>query len=283
MALLLGVAATNIVGNPFAKTTSALTKKLLQISVVGLGFGMNVSEAIAASSKGLLLTVITLASALLFGWLVGRWLKVDQKINTLITSGTAICGGSAIAAMSPVVGAEPKQTSVALGTVFLLNALALLLFPIIGHLLHLDQQQFGIWAAVAIHDTSSVVGAASKYGAEALQIATTVKLARALWIIPLTIIASFIYRGQSRKIKFPLFILWFVVAIVLNTYVAPLQSLSPFLVKLAKALLVLCLFLIGSGLNRKMLATVGFRPLLLGIAVWVLLSVLSLVFVMNLI
>jgi len=268
VALLMGLAIAQFVGHPYLHLNHKATHLLLQISVVGLGFGMNVTSAIHAGSQGLLFTVASITGTLFFGYLFGKWLKIDRKTSYLIAAGTAICGGSAIAAISPVIKAEEKQISVALGTIFILNSLALFLFPFVGHLLHLTQTQFGLWSAIAIHDTSSVVGAASKYGTEALQVATTVKLARALWIIPLSLLSSF----DKKKVKIPLFIGFFIVAMVLNTYVPFVQEYGHYVVDISKAGLTLTLFLIGCGLNAKVLRAVGIRPFVQGILLWVIIA-----------
>lgn len=268
VALLMGLVIAQFVGHPYLHLNHKATHLLLQISVVGLGFGMNVTSAIHAGSQGLLFTVASITGTLFFGYLFGKWLKIDRKTSYLIAAGTAICGGSAIAAISPVIKAEEKQISVALGTIFILNSLALFLFPFVGHLLHLTQTQFGLWSAIAIHDTSSVVGAASKYGTEALQVATTVKLARALWIIPLSLLSSF----DKKKVKIPLFIGFFIVAMVLNTYVPFVQEYGHYVVDISKAGLTLTLFLIGCGLNAKVLRAVGIRPFVQGILLWVIIA-----------
>lgn len=268
VALLMGLVIAQFVGHPYLHLNHKATHLLLQISVVGLGFGMNVTSAIHAGSQGLLFTVASITGTLFFGYLFGKWLKIDRKTSYLIAAGTAICGGSAIAAISPVIKAEEKQISVALGTIFILNSLALFLFPFVGHLLHLTQTQFGLWSAIAIHDTSSVVGAASKYGTEALQVATTVKLARALWIIPLSLLSSV----DKKKVKIPLFIGFFIVAMVLNTYVPFVQEYGHYVVDISKAGLTLTLFLIGCGLNGKVLRAVGVRPFVQGILLWVIIA-----------
>jgi len=213
---------------------------------------------------------------------MGRWLNVDKKTSYLISSGTAICGGSAIAAISPVIKAEEKQISVALGCVFILNSIALFAFPVIGHYFNLSQTQFGLWCALAIHDTSSVVGAAAKFGPHALEVATTVKLARALWIIPVAFASTFIFKNKSKKISIPYFIGLFILAMVANTYIASVSVISPYIMLIAKAGLTLTLFLIGAGLSRKVLASVGFRPLLQGIALWIAISATALYAVMHL-
>jgi uncharacterized integral membrane protein (TIGR00698 family) len=280
IALALGLALALTVGNPFASRTSKPTKLLLQASVVGLGFGMNLQKVVQAGRAGILFTVATIAGTLLLGFLLGRAMHINHTTAHLISSGTAICGGSAIAAVGPVVGASDEEMSVALGTVFILNSVALFLFPPIGHQLGLTQTQFGIWAAIAIHDTSSVVGAAARFGAEALQIATTVKLARALWIVPLTLGTALAFKQRSTKIAVPWFILWFLVASVIRTYVnGPWDSV----VYVARVGLTITLFLIGAGLSRKSIAAVGARPLLLGVILWIVISSVSLFAVMRLI
>lgn len=271
VALLLGLVIALFVGHPFLHLNHKATHILLQLSVVGLGFGMNAGSAFKAGKEGILFTVASITGTLLFGILLGRLLKIEKKTSTLIACGTAICGGSAIAAISPVIKAEEKQISVALGTVFLLNSIALFLFPVVGHLLHLSQTQFGLWAAIAIHDTSSVVGAAGKYGPQALEVATTVKLARALWIIPVAVLAALFFKTGKQKIKIPYFIGAFIGAMVLNTYL-PMPVVSHVLVQASKVGLTLTLFLIGSGLSRQVLRNTGVRPLLQGILLWGLIS-----------
>jgi uncharacterized integral membrane protein (TIGR00698 family) len=281
IALALGLALALTIGHPFPQRNAKMTKILLQASVVGLGFGMNLQKVVEAGRTGLVFTIATIAGTLVLGYLAGRAMKVDGKTAHLISSGTAICGGSAIAAVGPVVEASDEQMSVSLATVFILNSVALFLFPPIGHALGLTQQQFGVWAAIAIHDTSSVVGAAAKYGAEALQIATTVKLTRALWIVPLTLATAFFFKRQkAAKLTIPWFILGFVVASIVRTY---LPTLAPWdvLVHLAKIGLTVTLFLIGAGLSRRSLANVGVRPLVLGVFLWVVISCVSLYAVLG--
>jgi uncharacterized integral membrane protein (TIGR00698 family) len=207
---------------------------------------------------------------------MGKFLKIEKKTSYLISGGTAICGGSAIAAISPVIKAEEKQISVALGTIFILNSIALFLFPVIGKALNLSQTQFGLWCAIAIHDTSSVVGAASKYGTQALEVATTVKLARALWIIPVAFLSTLIFKNKGGKIKIPYFIGFFVLAMIVNTYVPFVQRYSHYVTGIAKAGLTLTLFLIGCGLSRKLLQSVGFKPLIQGVGLWVIISAAAL-------
>jgi uncharacterized integral membrane protein (TIGR00698 family) len=283
VALLLGLGIALFVGHPFLQLNHKATHILLQVSVVGLGFGMNAASALQAGKDGFLFTVVSIAGTLTAGLLLGRWMGVDRKTSLLISGGTAICGGSAIAALSPVIKAEDRQVSVALGVVFILNSVALFLFPVVGHWLGMSQLQFGLWSAIAIHDTSSVVGAAGRYGPEALQIATTVKLARALWIIPVSLLAAFFFNGRRAvghtagttgdraKIKLPYFIGLFVVAILLNTWL-PIQGLSKVIVGASHAGLTLTLFLIGSGLSRQVLKNTGVKPMVQGVMVWALIA-----------
>lgn len=282
VALLMGLVIAQFVGHPYLHLNHKATHILLQVSVVGLGFGMNVGSALRAGREGILFTVFSIAGTLIAGFLAGRWLKIEKKTSYLIAAGTAICGGSAIAAISPVIKAEEKQISVALGTIFILNSIALVLFPVIGHALGLSQTQFGLWAALAIHDTSSVVGAASKYGSHALEVATTVKLARALWIIPVALLSTLAFKSDSRKVKIPYFIGLFVLAMIVNTYVPGMAAFSHYAVLIAKAGLTLTLFLIGCGLSRKTLRAVGFRPLIQGIVLWAGISAAALWAVMTL-
>lgn len=282
VALLMGLIIALFVGHPYLKFNNKATQILLKISVVGLGFGMNVHSALKAGKEGILFTVVSITGTLVFGYFLGRILKIDKKTSYLISTGTAICGGSAIAAVSPVIKAEEKQISVALGAVFILNSIALLLFPFIGHQLHLSQTQFGLWSAIAIHDTSSVVGAASKYGAQALEIATTIKLARALWIIPVAFLSTFLFKNKNSKIKIPYFIGFFIVAMVINSYVPLVQQFGHYLVSIAKAGLTLTLFLIGCGLSKKVLQSVGIMPLLQAVILWILISLTALWAVISL-
>jgi uncharacterized integral membrane protein (TIGR00698 family) len=280
VALFIGILFVNIIGNPFRQWSSKATKILLQISVVGLGFGMNIHEALKAGKEGILFTVISISGTLILGYLLGRLLKIDRKTAHLISSGTAICGGSAIAAIAPVIQADEKQISVSLGTIFILNSIALFLFPVVGHYMQLSETQFGLWCAIAIHDTSSVVGAANKFGPQALAIATTVKLARALWIIPISLVMPIAFKSGKEKIKIPWFIAFFILAMLANTYVPYMAAVTPYLVSFSKAGLTLTLFLIGSGLSYHTLKTVGIRPLLQGIILWVTISVAALYAVM---
>ncbi|HXH40617.1 MAG TPA: putative sulfate exporter family transporter [Thermoanaerobaculia bacterium] len=281
IALALGLALALTLGHPFPTRNSKATKLLLQASVVALGFGMNLQKVVEAGRTGIVFTIVTITGTLLLGFLLGRAMRISGTTAHLISSGTAICGGSAIAAVGPVVNASDEEMSVALGTVFILNSIALFVFPMIGHRLGLTQPQFGVWAAIAIHDTSSVVGAAAKYGADALQIATTVKLTRALWIVPLTLATAFFFHRKSTRLSIPWFVLWFVVASVIRTYVAAPAELWPTVTMLARMGLTITLLLIGAGLSRKSIAAVGARPLLLGIILWIVISCVSLFAVMR--
>ena len=278
IALLFGILFVNIFGKVLE--TDSFVKKLLQYSIVGLGFGINLNTAIEAGSQGFLFTVSTIALVMIFGLFLAKILKIDKTIAQLISAGTAICGGSAIAAVAPILKANSKQTSVALGIVFVLNAVALFIFPEIGHFFNLTQNQFGIWSAIAIHDTSSVVGAASKYGNEALQIATTVKLARALWIIPLAFLIS-IFTKSEGKIKIPYFIGFFVLAILAGTYLPFLQNFNSIISEISRDTLKVALFLIGAGLSLQNLKNIGIKPLLLGIILWIFISSISLYAVLQ--
>ena len=276
IALLMGLIIAQFIGHPYLHLNHKATHILLQVSVVGLGFGMNVTSALKAGKEGILFTIVSIIGTFVIGFFMGKFLKIEKKTSYLISAGTAICGGSAIAAISPVIKAEEKQISVALGTIFILNSVALFLFPFIGHQLNLSQSQFGMWCAIAIHDTSSVVGAASKYGPQALEIATTVKLARALWIIPVAFLSTFIFKNKDSKIKIPYFIGLFVLAMIANTYIPFVQQYNHYLTNIAKAGLTLTLFLIGCGLNRKTISSVGFKPLIQGVILWVIIATAAL-------
>ena len=283
VALLMGLIIAQFTGHPYLHLNHKATHLLLQISVVGLGFGMNVHSALQTGKEGILFTMASIAGTLVFGYFIGKWFNIEKKTSFLISSGTAICGGSAIAAISPVIKAGEKQISVALGCVFILNSVALFIFPVIGHHLNLTQTQFGLWCAIAIHDTSSVVGAASKYGPRALEVATTVKLARALWIIPVAFLSSFAFKNNSKKIKIPYFIGLFILAMIVNTYIPAVAVISPVFIKIAKSGLTLTLFLIGAGLSRTVLLSVGFRPLLQGILLWVTISLAALYAIVHIV
>ncbi|RXK85873.1 YeiH family protein [Filimonas effusa] len=271
-ALLLGIGTAQFIGHPYLHLNHSITRLLLQVSVVGLGFGMNIYTAAAAGREGFGITAISIIATLTGGVVLGKLLGVEKKTAYLITSGTAICGGSAIAAVSPVIKAEEKQMTVALGTVFILNSAALFIFPVVGRWIGLNETQFGLWSAIAIHDTSSVVGAAAKYGPEALAVATTVKLARALWIVPVGVISALVFRQKKGSVKLPWFILFFIAAMLLNTYVPVIQAYGHYLVKLSHSGLTLTLFLIGSGLSAGTLRQVGFKPFIQGIVLWALIS-----------
>jgi uncharacterized integral membrane protein (TIGR00698 family) len=289
LALALGLAMALAVGNPFPDLNGAPTRILLQTSVVLLGFGMNLGSIYEAGKDGRVLTIVTIFGTLGLGYLIGKLFKVRGRISALISTGTAICGGSAIAAAAPGIEAEPEQISISLGTVFILNAIALFLFPFIGREVGLTQHQFGIWAAIAIHDTSSVVGAAAAYGSEALATATTVKLVRALWIAPVAMMLLLLYRRRypnaKARIAVPWFIVLFVLAAVARTY-APLwvqPSVFDALVNLAKAGMTVTLFFIGISLSLESVMTTRWRPLFQGATLWVIVSLSSLAAVLWLI
>ncbi|MGB0037231.1 MAG: putative sulfate exporter family transporter [Candidatus Acidiferrales bacterium] len=278
LALTLGILFGLIVANPFPQETRKASSLLLQGSVVALGFGMNLHEVLKAGRSGFLYTVCGLAFAILLGMSLGKLLRVRGNSSFLITAGTAICGGSAIAAIAPILHADEEEMAVSLGTIFILNSIALLIFPPFGHYLKLSQSQFGLWAALAIHDTSSVVGAASRYGAESLIVGTTVKLARALWIVPLAIATAAVKRSKST-IQFPWFILFFCLAAVLNTWLPTLSPYTKSLFGLGRLGLTATLFLIGSGISRATLRQVGWRPLAQGVLLWIAVGFASLCFI----
>lgn len=279
LALALGLVFGLSFIHPFHIESRHLSKFLLQASVVCLGFGMNLTQVVHAGRSGFFYTAISILFAMSLGALLGKLLLVGKRQSFLITVGTAICGGSAIAAMGPVMEANEEEMAVSLGTVFVLNSVALLLFPFIGWALHLTQTQFGLWSALAIHDTSSVVGAGAKYGPTALAVGTTVKLARALWIVPLAI-ATAMLRKSKAKVQLPWFILYFVVAAVLASYLPHwLPNSTPLfgsLNRLGKAGLTVVLFLIGTGISRQTLRQVGARPMIQGIALWIAVATASL-------
>ncbi|MGD0736321.1 MAG: putative sulfate exporter family transporter [Terracidiphilus sp.] len=275
IALVLGLIYGFSFVHPFHVEAKQLSKFLLQASVVGLGFGMDLHQVLQAGRSGFIYTAASISFALLLGWGLGRLLKVKQRISFLISTGTAICGGSAIAAIAPITNANEEEIAVSLGTVFVLNSVALLAFPPIGVALHMTQTQFGLWAALAIHDTSSVVGASAKFGAVALAVGTTVKLARALWIVPLSV-GTAMARKSKNRIQWPWFILLFCLAAVANTYVPYFQSVYPVLKHLGIIGLTVTLFLIGTGLSMKTLRQVGARPLIQGITLWIIVAVGSL-------
>ena len=276
LALVAGIVVAWTIGNPYLHLNHKITHLLLQVSVVGLGFGMTVNNAVNAGKSAFGLTIATITGTLLLGFLMSRLLKSDKKTAWLITVGTAICGGSAIAAVSPAIKAHEKQITIAVGTIFILNAIALLVFPFIGFAFHLSQEQFGLWSAIAIHDTSSVTGAAARYGKQSLEIATTVKLARALWIVPVTLLSSLLFNTKDSRVKIPWFILLFILAIIVNTYVPVVHDHGHVVVALARSGLSVTLFLIGTGLSKSTLQSVGFKPLLQGTVLWVCISVITL-------
>ena len=281
-ALFTGLAFALLCGQAYPKFNKKVSKKLLQYSVIGLGFGMNLHASLASGKEGMLFTIISVIGTMLIGMFIGmKILKVNRDTSYLISSGTAICGGSAIAAVGPVIKAKDSDMSVALATIFVLNAIALFIFPTIGEWLGLTQQQFGTWAAIAIHDTSSVVGAGAAYGEEALQVATTIKLTRALWIIPLALVTSVIFRNSSNKISIPWFILWFVVAILLNTYVLDgVPQVGKAIAGIARKGLIITMFFIGASLSTDTLKAVGVKPLVQGVMLWVLISLGSLAYIL---
>lgn len=296
-ALLLGILFALIFGATYEKFTKLMSKKMLQYSVVGLGLGMTLESAIASGADGMLITIVSVFGTLALGTFIGRkLLGVDLQTSYLISSGTAICGGSAIAAVGPAIRAKAESMSVALGVVFILNAIALFVFPPIGHLFDMTQEGFGTWAAIAIHDTSSVVGAGGAYGDEAQTVATTVKLTRALWIVVVAVITPFFFRNKLRGDEgqqkpwykvIPTFIIWFVVAILLNTFVLSKfevgQQISGAVCSLSKSLITLSLFFIGAGLTRKTLKAVGIRPLIQGVLLWLVISAASLSYILLMI
>lgn len=287
VALVGGIAFGFSVEHPLRKESSNLARLLLQVSVVALGFGMNLAQVVHAGVSGFLYTSVSISLAIVLGLLIGKLLGVSGKASFLITAGTAICGGSAIAAIAPISNASEEEISISMGTVFLLNSLALLIFPIIGSAMHLSQNQFGLWAALAIHDTSSVVGAAARYGNQSLIVATTVKLARALWIVPIALLTAAYMRSSKNsegnhhrsakgKVKMPWFILLFCLATVINTYLPRFATEYGVLNHLGKAGLTATLFLIGTSLSRRTLHEVGVRPFVQGVALWVIVATLSL-------
>jgi uncharacterized integral membrane protein (TIGR00698 family) len=290
-ALFAGIVIAVSFGNPYLQRTRALTPKLLSYSVIGLGAGMNLLVVAHVGGQGFLYTAVGISCTLAFGIILAKILEVEQNTSLLITAGTAICGGSAIAALGPVIRAKPHEMSLSLATVFLLNAVGLLIFPWLGHYFELSQSQFGLWSALAIHDTSSVVGATIQYGTHALEVGTTVKLARALWIIPVTIGMSFIGRdanetiadanGGRPKAKKPYFILEFLLAAAIVTWIPATQVAGDWVAAVARRTLVVTLFLIGAGFDRETLRLVSPKPFILGVILWVLVAVLTLLAVLS--
>ncbi len=281
LALLCGLAFALIFPNPYPKFNKKTSKYLLQVAVVCLGFNMNLQESLKSGSEGMLFTVVSVVGVMALGVLVGYWLHINRKTAYLISSGTAICGGSAIAAVGPVLKANENEMAVSLGVIFILNSLGLFIFPPLGHIFEMTQQQFGTWAAIAIHDTSSVVGAGEAYGEEALQTATLIKLTRALWIIPLAIATMFIFRDKTAKISIPWFIFIFVLAMVVNTYVTLPAWFVSSMVWIAKRGMVVTLFLIGASLSIASIRSVGVKPLLQAVLLWIVISVSSLFVVLE--
>ena len=280
--LFMGLLFALLCGQPFPKFNKKCSKMLLQYSVVGLGFGMNLEASLASGAEGMSFTIISVFGTLAIGWFIGRkLLKVDRNTSYLVSSGTAICGGSAIAAVGPVINAKESEMSVALGTVFILNAIALFVFPVIGRALGMGDVEFGTWAAIAIHDTSSVVGAGAAYSETALEVATTIKLTRALWIIPVALFTAVIFRSKGKKLTIPWFIFWFVVAMVVNTYLLDsVPQVGKTINGVARKCLTLTMFLIGASLSIDVLRQVGVKPLLQGVLLWVLISAVSLAYIM---
>jgi len=281
VALFLGLAFALLCGQAHPKFNKKTSKYLLQYSVVGLGFGMNLHAALASGKEGMEFTILSVVGTMLIGWFIGRKvLKVDRDTSYLISSGTAICGGSAIAAVGPVLRAKDSEMSVALGTIFVLNAIALFVFPVIGHWLGMSQHEFGTWAAIAIHDTSSVVGAGAAYGEEALKVATTIKLTRALWIIPLAFVTSFLFKSKGQKVSIPWFIFFFILAMVVNTYLlAGAPQVGQIINHIARKGLTITLFFIGASLSREVLKSVGIKPLVQGVLLWMVISLGTLAYI----
>lgn len=280
--LFIGLVFALLCGQAYPTFNKNISKKLLQYSVIGLGFGMNLQASLASGKEGMLFTIISVIGTLLIGMFIGcKVLKLNRNTSYLISSGTAICGGSAIAAVGPIIKAKDTDMSMALATVFILNAIGLFLFPILGHWLGLSQQEFGTWAAIAIHDTSSVVGAGAAYGEEALQVATTIKLTRALWIIPLALVTSIIFRSDGKKISIPWFILFFIVAMLINTYLlADYPEIGKFIAGIARKGLIITMFFIGASLSVDVIKSVGIRPLLQGVLLWIIISAASLAYIL---
>ncbi|WP_018359128.1 YeiH family protein [Porphyromonas levii] len=281
VALLMGLVFALTFGNVNPKLNKSMSKYLLQYSVVGLGFGMNLYASLESGKDGMLFTIASVIGTMVLGWLLAKYVfKVDYKTGYLISSGTAICGGSAIAAVGPVVDAKSGQMSVALGVIFILNAVALFIFPPIGRAIGMSQADFGLWAAIAIHDTSSVVGTGEAYGDEALRIATTVKLTRALWIMPLALVTAWIFKKKDQRISVPKFIFFFILAMLINTFL--LQDYPQFgkvVSSISKHGLNIALFFIGAGLSLDVLKSVGVKAMLLGVALWLIISLSTLAYI----
>jgi uncharacterized integral membrane protein (TIGR00698 family) len=283
IALLAGLIFAFTLKNPYPKFNKKTSKYLLQVAVVCLGFTMNLHESLKSGSEGMSFTIVSVIGVMVLGSLFGYYMHINRKTSYLISSGTAICGGSAIAAVGPVIKANENEMAVSLGVVFILNAIALFIFPPIGHLLGMSETQFGTWAAIAIHDTSSVVGAGEVYGPVAFQTATLIKLTRALWIIPLALATMFIFRDKTSSIKksIPWFIFVFIIAMVVNTYMPLPEAVTNVFVWIAKRGMVVTLFLIGASLSLKTIKEVGIKALLLAVALWVVIGVSSLAVVLS--
>lgn len=280
-ALLLGLVFAFCFKNPCPRFNKKTSKYLLQVAVVLLGFNMNINESLRSGSDGMMFTIASVTGVMVLGVLFGYWLHINRKTSYLISSGTAICGGSAIAAVGPVLKANENEMAVSLGVIFILNSIALFIFPPLGRMIGMSDTQFGTWAAIAIHDTSSVVGAGGAYSEAALQVATLIKLTRALWIIPLAFVTMFIFRDKNSKVSIPWFIFLFVIAMVVNTYCSLPGSLTSILVWIAKRGMVVTLFLIGASLSVSMVKKVGIKPLVLAIALWIVIGVTSLFVVLE--
>ena len=281
ISLLLGLLFAIIFKNPYPRFNKKTSKYLLQVAIVGYGFTMNLHESLKSGADGMTFTLISVIGVMLIGVALGYWLHVDRKTAYLLASGTAICGGSAIAAVGPVIKANDNEMAVSLGVIFLLNALALFIFPPLGHIMNMSETQFGTWAAIAIHDTSSVVGASDSYGDVALQTATLVKLTRALWIIPLAVVTMFAFKDNSSKISIPWFIFIFIAAILINTYIPLPAILTSNVAYWAKKGMALTLFMIGASLSIKNIKSVGIKPLVLAVLLWILIGLSSLIVVIN--
>lgn len=281
LALFLGILLAFLYKGEEVVKTKKLTKYLLQASVVCMGFQMSMHEVIQTGKTGFAITVVSVVVTVLAGIIVGKLLKIEKNTTLLISSGTAICGGSAIAAIAPVLDGKSNQISFSLAVIFVLNAVALFIFPAIGHLLNMDQTHFGYWAAIAIHDTSSVVGACSAYGEEALQVGTTVKLVRTLWIIPLALCIAFFNKNKTSKISIPWFILFFIIAIVVGNYIPGMEETNAHLSWLGKKGMMVSLFFIGTSIKMEDVKKTGLKAFLLGITLWIVIGVLSLMWIIN--
>lgn len=280
-ALVFGLVLSSLGLVPESFSTEKLTKKLLAYSIIGLGFGIQIQEAIQVTSDGLGLIVASIVSTLLLGSVIARMMRMETKTSYLISAGTSICGGSAIAAVSPAINANDREIGLALATVFVLNSLALFIFPVIGHALSLDQETFGKWAAIAIHDTSSVIGAASAYGEEALTTATTLKLSRALWIVPVTFISAMLFSNRKHKLSIPYFIIFYCVAIFFSDAIPQLKPVYDLVFSISTKVMVLCLFLIGCSMSIDKIKYAGIKPMLLGFSLWVTISIFSLIWLVR--